>query len=338
MRVKAPYFWMWLCRTNGIGPQKLISIAKILHKHQRQPETLPLNPRELLYEFPELANILNGKIHVEDSQRIYIEYHKLKEAGITVLHPSQPDFPEPLLDVTPILFIKGEHKLLTSDGVAIVGTRTASDEGIRMARTIAAWFAREDINVVSGYAKGVDSEAHSAALASGGTTTLVLPCGITGLRQKRMFRNFDWERDVLAVSQFAPDAKSTTRHAMVRNKLICALSKAVVVVESGAEQDATGKMSGTFNTGKTALEMNLPLFVVDPEHFVKPPQGNIDLIRSGGTKLDPRDGPMEILRCLTETAPKQPSGYAIDADGKPGIQMSLLPDFQVSTASSVAGS
>ena len=338
MRVKAPYFWMWLCKTHGIGPKKLISIAKILHTHQRQPETLPLNPRELLYEFPELANILNGKIRVEDSQRIYIEYHKLKEAGVTVLHPSQPDFPEHLLDVAPILFIKGEHKLLTSDGVAIVGARDVSDEGIRIARKIAAGLTREDINVVSGYAKGVDSEAHSAALASGGTTTLVLPYGIAGLRQKQAFRKFDWERDVLAVSQFSPDAKGSTRHAMMRNELICALSKAVVVIESAPEQDATGKLSGTFNTGRTALEMKLPLFVVDPEHFVKPPQGNIDLIRLGGRKLDPRDGAMEILRCLKEMTPKEPSGPTVGADHKLYTQMSLLPDFQVSAAGSVAGS
>ena len=44
---------------------------------------------------------------------------------------------------------------------------------------------------------------------------------------------------------------------MVRNKLICALSKAVVVIESGPKRDADGKMSGTFDTGKTALDMKL---------------------------------------------------------------------------------
>ena len=190
MKVKAPYFWMWLCKTHGIGPKKLASIAKILHEHQRQPETLPLNPTELLSQFPRLANILNGKIRVEDSQAIYTEYLRLKDAGITMLHPSDPNFPRHLLEISPILFIKGQHKLLTSDSVAIVGSRDVSDEGVRVARTIAGGLAREGINVVSGYAKGVDSEAHSAALASGGTTTLVLPHGITGLRQKKRIHEF----------------------------------------------------------------------------------------------------------------------------------------------------
>ena len=337
MRVKAPYFWVWLCRTRGIGPKKLISIAKILHEHQRQPETLPLNPSELLSQFPKLASILNGKIHVEDSQKIYTEYKKLKEAGIAILHPSHPDFPDHLLEIAPILFIKGQRELLTSDGVAIVGARDESDEGIRVARKIASGLAREEINVVSGYAKGVDSEAHSAALASNGTTTLVLPYGITRLRQKRAFRDFNWECDVLAVSQFAPDAKWLARHAMMRNKLICSLSKAVIVIESGPERDAKDNMNGTFDTGKTALEMKLPLFVVDPEYFVKPPQGNADLIRLGGRKLNPRDGAGNILRCLKGPMPKIPNDFAIDATDASYIQMNFLTDPQASTEPSAMG-
>lgn len=338
MRVKAPYFWMWICKAHGIGPKKLASIAKILHEHQRQPETLPLNPSELLSQFPKLANILNGKIHMEDSQRIYIEYQKLREAGICILHPSHPDFPSHLLEISPVLFIKGQPRLLTSDGVAIIGARGVSDEGIRAAQMIAAGLAREGINVVSGYAEGVDSEAHLSALAADGTTTLVLPHGITGLRRKKAFRNFNWERNVLTVSQFAPEAKCMARNTMTRNKLICALSKAVVVIASGPEQNTKGKMSSTFNTGRTALEMKLPLFVVDPAYFVEPPQGNFDLIRLGGHKLNPRNGAMDILRHLKDTPPEEPNGSAIYAKDKSYLQMNLLADLHASTEHGATGS
>ncbi len=336
MRVKAPYFWLWLIRTHGIGPKKLVSIARIMHEHQRLPETLPLNPNELLSQFPKLAKILNGRIHMEDSQRIYTECQKLRESGITILYPSQPDFPSHLLDISPILFIKGQPRLLTSDGVAVVGAREVSDEGIHVARTIAAGLAREGLNVISGYAKGVDSEAHLSALTADGTTTLVLPHGITGLRRKKALRNFNWERNVLAVSQFAPDAKWIARNAITRNKLICALSKAVVVIESGPERAGNGKMNSTFDTGKTALEMNLPLFVVDPEYFVEPPQGNANLIRLGGHKLNPRNGARDILRCLKRTMPAKLGGTNSDAGSY--LQMNWFTDFQVSTEHSVTGS
>ena len=86
---------------------------------------------------------------------------------------------------------------------------------------------------------------------------------------------------------------------MVRNKLVCALSKAVVVIESGPERDVHGKMSGTFNAAKTALDMNLPLFVLNPNCLDNPPEGNGALIALGGYSLDPVDGAKEIVRCIT---------------------------------------
>lgn len=222
---------------------------------------------------------MNGKIRTKNSDKAYTEYEYLRKQGVEVITESLPDFP--------LLFGKGERKLLTSAGVAIVGARNVSDTGIRHARTFAGELASAGFNIVSGYAKGVDSEAHLGALAAGGTTTMVLSCGIKELRQKRVFKTFDWQRKVLAVSQFAPDAKWSARNAMARNKLVCKLSTAVVVIESGPERDSQGKMSGTFNTAKTAMRMGLPLFVLDPTCFDNPPQGNVDLIKMGAECLDP---------------------------------------------------
>ena len=101
---------------------------------------------------------------------------------------------------------------------------------------------------------------------------------------------------MLTVSQFDPNVKWLARNAMVRNKLVCALSKAVVVIESGPERDTQGKTSGTFNAAKTALDMNLPLFVLNPSCLDSPPEGNAALIESGGCSLDPVDGAKEIVK------------------------------------------
>ena len=117
---------------------------------------------------------------------------------------------------------------------------------------------------------------------------------------------------------------------MTRNRLICALSKAVVVIESGAKRNTEGKLSGTFNTGLTALEMELPLFVLDPTSFEKPPQGNIDLIRLGGRKLNPRDGARDILRHLKAASPKERNDSEVYAKEKSYLQLNLLPDVQLS--------
>ena len=98
---------------------------------------------------------------------------------------------------------------------------------------------------------------------------------------------------------------------MIRNKLVCALSKAVVVIESGPERDSRGKMSGTFNTAQTALSMNLrvklPLFVINPECFDNPPNGNANLIDLGGERLDP-DGAAETISKRISAAKTKPHG------------------------------
>ena len=99
---------------------------------------------------------------------------------------------------------------------------------------------------------------------------------------------------MLVVSQFDPDTKWQAWNAMARNQVICALSKAVVVIESGPERGTQGKMSGTFITAKIALDMNLPLFVLNPNYLDNPPKGNAELIALGGSSLNPTNGAKEI--------------------------------------------
>ena len=303
MRINRDYFWFRLFKTRGIGSKLLVSVAEILEAENLNPEMLPRSQSDLSAQFPKLAKILNGKIRAEEKEKVTTAYEQLKKQGIDIIHPGHPDFPSHLLEIAPILFVKGQQKRLMSDSVSIVGARNVSDKGIRIARKLAGDLASEGINVVSGYAKGVDSEAHLGALEAEGTTTLVLPNGINQLRQKSAFKKFNWDRDVLTVSQFDPDTKWIARNAMVRNKLVCALSKAVVVIESGPERDAQGKMSGTFNAARTALSMGLPLFVRNPNCLDNAPEGNAALIELGGHSLNPTNGAKEIVeRAFAKTA------------------------------------
>lgn len=304
MRINRDYFWYRLFKTRGIGPKLLVSIAEILEAEHLDPEMVPRSQSDLSAQFPELAKILNGKIRPGDREIVSAEYDNLKNHGVDIIYPGHPDLPSHLLEISPILFVKGKHKRILSDSVAIVGARNVSDKGIRVANKLAGDLASEGINVVSGYAKGVDSEAHLGALAAEGTTTLVLPYGINQLRRKSAFKEFNWKQDVLAVSQFDPDTKWFARNAMARNKLVCGLSKAVVVIESGPERDAQGKMSGTFNAAKTALDMNLPLFVLNPNCLDNPPKGNEALIKLGGYSLDPISGAEEIVACISDKTVK----------------------------------
>ena len=294
MKINTDYFWFRLFKTRGIGSKTLAAVAKILAAENLNPEMLPLNQSDLAAQSPELAKILKDKICTENSEQVSEQYEALKRQEIDIIYPGHPDFPPQLLEISPILFTKGQQKRLRSDSVTIVGARNVSDIGIRITRNLAGELVGNGINIVSGYAEGVELEAHLGALAAGGTTTLVLSDGIKQLRRKSAFKKFNWDRDVLAVSQFDPDAKRHLWYALARNQLVCGLSKAVVVIESGPERDAHGKMSGTFYTAKTALDMNLPLFILNPNCFDDPPKGNAELIALGGYSLDAVNGAKKI--------------------------------------------
>ena len=298
MRIDKDYFWFRLFKTRGIGTKLLVSASKTLEAENLNPEMLPRNQNDLSAQFPELAKILNGKIREEDREKVSAAYKQLKDQEIDIIYPGHPDFPPHLLEIAPVLFVKGNQKRLRSDSVTIVGARNVSDEGIRITRNLSGELVGKGINIVSGYVAGVDLEAHLGALEAGGTTTLVLSDGIKQLRQKSTFKKFNWDRDVLAVSQFDPDTEWSAWDALERNQLVCALSKVVVVIESGPERDTQGKMSGTFITAKAALDLNLPVFVVDPSTLENAPKGNADLIALGGYSLDPVNGVAEIVKYL----------------------------------------
>lgn len=305
MKIETTYFWFRLFKTKGIGPKTLNHIAKLLKENNLAPQNIPLNKVELTSRYPELADMILAKIQEDDKEIIYKEYKELQARGIEIIYPGHVHYPTDIspysasFGISPVLFCKGQTSLLCSSGIAIVGARNVSEEGQRFARQFAADLASAGMNVISGYAKGVDSNAHLGALHADGTTTLVLSSGINEFQIKKDFKDFDWNRDILVVSQFQPTTKWMASHAMMRNKLICALSKGIIVIEAGPEKDEHGKMSGTFDSGKTAIQMKLPLFVISPSCFNNPPKGNDDLIKLGGIAIRPEDGIDVIIRHIS---------------------------------------
>ena len=145
------------------------------------------------------------------------------------------------------LDLHGDAGLLLTAGVGLCGSRDASVDGIAMARVAGAAAADLGVPLVSGYARGVDTAGHVAALSAGGSTVAVMAEGIERFRLREEYRGFDTELDRLTVvSQFLPGTRWTTHRAMARNALICALSAVVVVVEPR-------ESGGTIAAGQEAL-------------------------------------------------------------------------------------
>ena len=115
MSINRDYFWFRLFKTRGIGTKLLVSVAKILVPENLDLEMLSLDQDDLSELSPELAKILDGKIRAEDEEEISTAYKQLKKQGIGIIYPGHPDFPPQLLDISPILFVKGEKKRLRNE-------------------------------------------------------------------------------------------------------------------------------------------------------------------------------------------------------------------------------
>ncbi len=141
-------------------------------------------------------------------------------------------------EMPPLLFARG---VLRPDprAVAVVGSRSASDEGLRTANAVATSLAERAITVVSGLAAGIDTAAHRAALEAGGRTVAVIG---TGLRQHYPAANRQLQEHIaevgLVVSQFWPDAAPTKQSFPMRNAVMSGYAAATVVVEAGWKSGA----------------------------------------------------------------------------------------------------
>lgn len=248
-----------------------------------------------------------------DDDRLYNSYQKLKHEQVHVIGLDDERYPQSIINrlgenAPPVLFCKGNLKLLNESGVSIVGSRDVSDFAVLLTKRIANRLAENSFNVTSGLAKGVDTSAHVGALEAGGTTTMVLSYGFNHLSVKKEIKEHNWEKNTLFISQFMPYEKFSGQNAMARNKLVCALSSAVIVISSGPERDQTGKMSGTFDAGLTALKYKIPLFILNPELLKpNPPRGNYDLIQIGGIPLSNGNELVQYLSELNQGQPTKPA-------------------------------
>jgi len=303
--VSENFYWYKLFRTPGAGDKSInIIYEKMLRKNLKIQTIFEMNEAEFIRTFPQLKRVKFNDLKSFPDE-IYKEYEQLKRQKIEIIHLGHELYPKNLIErmklikdnPPPILFCKGYIHALKDGGISIVGSRNADNKTLDIAKKLASELVRKGINVISGYAKGVDKSAHLGALENDGITVMVLSYGI--FKFKNEFKLYNSDKNILAISQFAPNDDWKEWKAMKRNKVICGLSKAVIVVSSGPPKDEKGKMSGSFDAGKVALDMKVPLFVIDPEILPNKPIGNRMLIELGGIKISPENAVEVILNHIS---------------------------------------
>jgi DNA processing protein len=173
----------------------------------------------------------------------------------TVLDLDYPDNLRAVHDRPPFVFVAG--RLVPSDArsVAVIGARAASEDGLRVASSVAEHLVAEGYTVVSGLAAGIDTAVHQAALTSGGRTVAVIG---TGLRRAYPPHNARLQRriaeDHAVISQFWPNCPPTKQSFPMRNAVMSGLSLATVIVEAS-------HTSGSRIQARLALAHGRPVFV-----------------------------------------------------------------------------
>ncbi len=273
------YAVLRLLETPGVGPARVRSLTQLAGNDGGRLSAL-------LEDESRLREVLSDR-QIQDlcanEDRVSDEWRTLLDERVRVVSLLDEGYPERLRSVLgkkapPLLMILGNASLLESPSVSFCGSRKASEKGLATATDCADQLAREGVNIVSGYAAGVDLATHRAALAAGGTTSLLLGEGILQFRIKRELKDlWDWER-IAVVSEFLPGLPWSVRNAMQRNQTICALARAMILIESGAS-------GGSMEAGRTCLKLGLPLFAPVYEGMPDAAVGNRELLQHGAKRL-----------------------------------------------------
>jgi DNA processing protein len=268
---------MTLLDAPGVGPSR---VRKLLKRWQLVRENDSLLDDSLLRETLTASQVAALPTSRERVQRHWDELAKKNVQAVSILDPAYPNaLKRTLGEEAPLLLLcRGNLELLRKTSVGFCGSREATEKGMATARDSADPLAREGINIVSGFAAGVDMNAHRAALAAGGTTTVVLAEGILRFRVKKEIRE-EWdEQRTLVVSEFGPNLPWSVNHAMQRNRTICGLSRALILIEARS----TG---GSIQAGRDCLKLGLPLFAAVYEGMPEAATGNQELLQQGARRL-----------------------------------------------------
>lgn len=305
------YSWFSLASAPGFGVKSIHYIFGSLEQRGMSiGEVFELSLAQLAELLPEIGKGRFSRANFSalnqlDEEQLYGTFEKLKSENVHIVTLDDERYPRSVLEnmrdnAPPILYCRGYLPLLNTTGVSIVGSRNVDEFVVTQTKSIASKLAESGLNVISGYAKGVDTSAHLGALDAGGTTSMILSFGVDHITIKREMRELDWEKNSLFITQFAPNEKFSGPNAMIRNKLVCAMSKALVVMASGPEKDSQGKMSGTFEAACAALKMNIPVFVFSPDVLEPTPQGISDLIKIGAIPFADGNDFIKLLEDLPQ--------------------------------------
>ena len=270
--------WLALTLTPGLGPKRILDAVEAAGAASRILELGLTELEGLRFPAAVAQYIFDGKARAAAEA----EWQRVCALGATIVTFSCPAYPERLKEIydpPPVLWVRGEARLLSQPSIAIVGTRHPTPYGTGMAEMLARDLAARRLLVVSGMARGIDSCAHKGALAARMPTVAVWGTGVDVVYPKE---NKKLAEEILAmggaiVSEMPMGTFPAPQNFPRRNRILSGVSVAVLVVEAGEN-------SGTRVTARCATEQNRDLYAV-PGNVTNKGSWTPNLLIKQGAKL-----------------------------------------------------
>lgn len=209
-----------------------------------------------------------------------------------------PAYPPALLtmpDPPPLLYIKGRLDLLHTRAVALVGSRSATPQGMEDAERFARTFAAAGVTVVSGLAQGIDGAAHRGALEGAGSTVAVIGTGadlVYPAAHHALARQIAMQGAILSEWPLGTPARAA--NFPQRNRLIAGLVSGVLIVEAAMR-------SGSLITARLANEMGRDIFALPGSIHAPLSRGCHRMIKQGAKLVETPDEVLEELGFVITT-------------------------------------
>lgn len=261
-------YWIWLSLIKNLGSKRKLKLLELY----RTPEEIYKLTKEELININGIGEAIVKEIIISKNEKI-LNYHikYMKENNIKIININEREYPQALKEIydPPIsLYVKGNIEKLNNKNIGIVGCRECTTYGKKSAEYFAYNLSKQNINIVSGLAKGIDSYAHLGSLNTGNTIA-VLGNGLDMIYPKENLElaNEIIKRGGTIISEYPCGTKPDKMKFPARNRIISGISSGIIVIEAKEK-------SGTLITVDFALEQGREVFVVP---------GNINSINSVGT-------------------------------------------------------
>lgn len=272
---------LWFTNIPEVG----IKTRKLLRTKLGTVESVYNASGEMLLELIGNEKIVNNIINSPDIEYYDGYLRRLEKNNIRIIYPGHPSYPDKLTHIyepPDILYVRGilwdEHHIhnnIENKSIGIVGSRNPDIYGSELAFKFAGELAKNKITIVSGLARGIDSQAHRGAIEKGGYTIAVLGCGINiTYPQENVKLYHDIEENGAIVSEYGLDVSPNPGYFPLRNRIISGLSDGVLVV-------CAQKRSGSLITADCALEQGRQVYAIPGRLLDEKSAGTNNLIKQG---------------------------------------------------------